>query len=224
MPPLTNTASIALAMLCPMYIDTNTSSLIMTHKLGSTVVFTRYSDCISETAPEFAEGSWRVARASIDDGNFSDRIVADYGFHEKGKMVGSSIFWTNGAVWRSRPQASYYTEEGLVSITPQSDDGENYDVTLNGETVGVLRAMCDQLFFNARRGVVKGDFVAWDDGDVWWPMDEPSLLLEEDDYYDYDEDYETFSGDDADYYDDLLERRLEEKTKRPRRARRLRRR
>lgn len=196
-------ATMTVAMLCPMYTDFNTSDVIMTHKLGSTVVFTRYSNCISSEDNEYAEGSWRVARATLGEKNFSDRIVADYGFHEKGLITGSTIKWTNGAVWKSEPYPSYYTKNGIVDVISTSNDTDQYDLQLDGESIGTMYAVCDELFMNSRRGIVKGDFVSWDDGELWWPASQPSFFLDEyesyNDYEDYDnyEDYEDTYGEDS---------------------------
>lgn len=177
------------AMICPMYIDKNTSGIILTHTLGPTMVFTRYDECITGDGTEYAEGSWRVARGMLLR-NTSDEILVDYGFHEKGQVSTNRISWSNGATWAVSLQRNYATDNGNVKVDPLNTRDGSYLVvkTSTNETIGVLYQVCENVYLNSQRGKVKGDFIGWDDGDMWWPADEPELMIFGDAYeYSYDE-------------------------------------
>ena len=141
----------------------------MTHWLGSTIVFTRYTNCFKSETLDNIDGNWLVARAEIKDEEVPVRIVASYGFHEEGTIINDSIHWTNGAVWKMNLDLAYETDKGAIRLVLR-DDGD-YDVKTEGEYVGRMqRRTCTELVYNSTRGLFKTGFVEWEDGEIWWSV------------------------------------------------------
>lgn len=192
-------------MMCPIYIDTNTSNVVLTHSMGPMLIFTRYDQCIGDAdTPESAEGNWKTARARWLT-NASNEVVADYGFHEKGRVTINRVEWTNGAVWSVPIRDAYYSsDESAIFAVDSTKYGTHAvrEVSTN-KTFGVMQQVCQDVFLNGRKGVIKGNVIGWSDGDIWWSHD---LEQEAGSGFDaWDEGEEQYDYDDPSYYGDGLD-------------------
>ena len=107
----------------------------MTHKLGSHLLFTRDTHCLQEPSPPELPGFWKVARSIVDDD--SKQLITNFGFHEKGKMVGSSIYW------RIRSGQTYTILPIIERKSWVGDPKRNQwrvRSPINGENVGLLQS------------------------------------------------------------------------------------
>jgi len=185
--------------VCSQYVDTNTSSLILTYMLGTTILLTRYSECIQTSdTNEYAEGAWRVAKGQFLPGeNFT--MKTDFGFHESGKVSMNTISWSNGAVWNAfLPSEQYSTPQyGIVTL---KEKGNKWDVyNSSKQIVGSLYANCDDVMFSYSKGKIVGDFIIWNNIDAWEPYGYKGSKYES---YDYGENSRLYY--DRSYFDDRI--------------------
>lgn len=191
-------------MMCPIYIDANTSNVVFTHSMGPMLIFTRYDQCIvGVDTPERAEGNWKTARARWLT-NTSDEVVADYGFHEKGRVSINRVAWTNGAVWSVPIQNAYYSSDESMVFAIDSNNYGTHSVRelKTNKTIGVMQQVCQDVFLNGRKGMIKGNVIGWSDGDIWWSGDLETEVGSGSDGWEEDEARDDY---DASYYGDFLD-------------------
>lgn len=163
------------AMMCPTYLDMNTSSIVMTFQIGSTVLMTRHVNCIGRPINEDAEGNWQVAKGFMrTNASTGAEITSNFGFHETGILRGNTIQWSNGAEWRVRLSRYYRTlDETLVTVTPIDDRSDLYEVKSNENGPPLKMAqICEDLFLGGMHGKLKGGYIVWDDGVIWESISE----------------------------------------------------
>ena len=157
-----------IALLCPLYVDVNTSHLVFTHTIGATILFTRHTPCVPPVAAEHGAGAWTTAIASMRT-NTSNVIVTDAGFSETGELKTNHITWSNGARWKV-PFGHVYLDSGTHNMLRVSELGLGmFDVrdTDTNVSVGILQHECNRVYLNARRGIIVGDAVVWESGNFW---------------------------------------------------------
>lgn len=207
-----------MSAICSSYTDVNTSSVVLTYLLGTTVLMTRYSECITKPVVDNAEGSWRVARGTYSVNDSSSLLTSDYGFHETGEVHNGYIKWSNGAVWSSfEPYSSYLTKNGIVYLTLSDTKNMRQWTVSNGTfDIGIVESRCNSLQFGEFTGKVIGDYIVWNNIHVWEPFvqrsgfpsysyiedQEPSIaqLLSDYETYDYDTYEDAIEADDEESY------------------------
>ena len=156
------------ALLCSLYFDLNTSNVVFTHAMHRSVVFTRYDQCLPPpTIDGDAEGHWDVAQGYYV-ANAPDEIEVDFGFHEKGRIVPNAIEWSNGAVWTVPLGRTYRGVDENVTFTIDEMTHGRFLVRNGNATVGMMEQRCQEVLMPPRSGIIKGNMIAWNDGNIWW--------------------------------------------------------
>lgn len=161
--------------LCAQYADLNTSSLIFTYILGSTILMTRDSECM-DTPLNNSEGSWKIAKGVFLKHNSSLDVRSEFGFHETGELYGNRVYWSNGAIWSSSMPSEYYkTNNGMVQVTENDKEWGVYN--MSNVFMGTFKLDCNKVYYNNSIGQFIGKYIVWDDYNVWKPSLYPEVPI-----------------------------------------------
>ena len=226
---------ISLAMMCPLYHDVNTSNVIFTHTMDQAVVFTRYDHCLASPTPDGeAEGAWRTAHGRYVSNTSEVRVT--FGFHETGTVKPTAITWSNGAEWRIPVREQYVgmDEGSRFTVSRLSPTQFLVKNARTNETMGIMEQICQDVFLPPRRGVIKGNVIGWNDGNVWWAADdwkemlgaeaddddplfsydEQGGLADDESYYTYEDEEDGWFEDEDDWWHSLIALRRQRKARR----------